>query len=247
MLLGVAALVNSAMSIWNASRGESEARQSLELALDQIGRAIRGASNVLHVSSTVLALDVDPSLDRNGDGYPDVDNNKNGLIDEEVMDLKGFLFAADKLPPDVTKDWSPGIQDVDDDQDGKLDGSDIENRSNNEVDLTFSSKDFSSAWQANGPDWLDVILFEKNGANLRMAFPNANPGSSQSNSATWSRVVMLDNLTSMVIVRQAKGSGKLAQDLLSVKLCVSVPGQIAGTTSRADICSQRLWRVGSPL
>ncbi len=60
------------------------------------------------LASAVLALTVDPSLDLDGDGTPDADNDRDGRIDED-------------LPGDVTNDFDPGIHGIDDDGDGFID------------------------------------------------------------------------------------------------------------------------------
>lgn len=249
ILLAVGSLVKSAMDTWNAGRAEAEARQGLEAALDQMEQAIRGASNVLVAADGILALDLDPTLDRNADGYPDADSNKNGLIDEEVRTLSGELLTANILPPDVTRDWAPGIKDVDDDRDGKIDWADETNNqnSNNETDLTYSATGFTTAWEASGPDWLDVVLFEQVSNRLRMSLPQLSAGTAAGSSGNWTRHVILENLVSMTVVKRAKGSGNRAMDVLRITLCVSVPGLAAGATARPDMCAYRQWRVGAPL
>ena len=57
----------------------------------------------------LLAVTLDPRIDRDGDGWPDADNDKDGRIDED-------------LGRDASKDGCAGLCDIDDDGDGLTDG-----------------------------------------------------------------------------------------------------------------------------
>jgi prepilin-type N-terminal cleavage/methylation domain-containing protein len=58
---------------------------------------------------TLVAVGLDPQLDRNGDGFADADNDADGLVDED-------------LPADYSNDGAAGIVGLDDDGDGIIDG-----------------------------------------------------------------------------------------------------------------------------
>ncbi len=56
----------------------------------------------------VLGLRLDPTLDRNRDGFVDVDNDHDGRVDED-------------WPRDISNDGRPGLRDLDDNNDGQVD------------------------------------------------------------------------------------------------------------------------------
>lgn len=62
-------------------------------------------------ASAVLALTLPFSVDLNGDGFPDADNDKDGRIDEDT-------------PADMNGDLQPGLAGIDDDGDGQVDEGD---------------------------------------------------------------------------------------------------------------------------
>lgn len=59
-------------------------------------------------ATAVLAVTLDPSIDIDGDGFADADNDKDGKVDED-------------FPNDVSNDSSPGLIGIDDDGDGAVD------------------------------------------------------------------------------------------------------------------------------
>ena len=59
-------------------------------------------------ATAVLAVTLPEDIDLNGDGFPDADDDQDGLIDED-------------LPDDVSNDSTPGIYLIDDDGDGLVD------------------------------------------------------------------------------------------------------------------------------
>ncbi len=78
------------------------------------------------LATAVLAITQDPTIDLNGDGIADVDNDGDGRIDED-------------FPADMTNDAKPGIRGIDDDGDGNVD----EGFSANDDDeyLSFADED----------------------------------------------------------------------------------------------------------
>lgn len=74
-------------------------------------RAERAATAHSESVRNVLVLSLDPTLDRNGDGFADADNDKDGRIDEDFAD-------------DMTNDGVAGVKGIDDDGDGAVDEGD---------------------------------------------------------------------------------------------------------------------------
>ncbi|HET8699160.1 MAG TPA: prepilin-type N-terminal cleavage/methylation domain-containing protein [Gammaproteobacteria bacterium] len=103
-----------------AASGTAELAQDAQFALDRMVDAVRASGKVLvpkperattaysESQRNVLAVTLDPTLDRDGDGFPDADNDRDGRIDED-------------LDEDATNDGAPGIVGVDDDGDGSID------------------------------------------------------------------------------------------------------------------------------
>jgi hypothetical protein len=89
-------------------------QRDARLALERIAAMVEASTRLmvpLEVTTAtrdVLAVALPPGLDRNGDGYADADNNKNGVVDDD-------------LPADETNDGGAGIIGIDDDGDGLVD------------------------------------------------------------------------------------------------------------------------------
>jgi hypothetical protein len=113
----------------------SQLEQDAQFAVDRIVDAVRASRRLLvpmpEVAATaysesqrnVLALTLDPTLDRDGNGFADADNDRDGRIDEDSSE-------------DMTNDLKSGIAGIDDDGDGGIDEDedrdDDEDDSNNE-------------------------------------------------------------------------------------------------------------------
>ncbi len=158
--------------------------------------------------TAVLAITLDPTLDRDGDGFFDADNDKDGRIDED-------------LASDRTNDAKPGIVGIDDDNDGSVDegslndddedGSSLEDPFNGVDDDGDGSVDEDNDDDMNqdglpgiagydddsdtvtdegnnkdddedglrDEDGLDPVVFYLDGATLWERMPNLNPGDGQ--------------------------------------------------------------------
>jgi hypothetical protein len=115
--------------------GASQLEQEAQFAVDRVIGAVRGSRRLLvplpEVAATaysesqrdVLAVTLDPTLDRDGNGFADADNDRDGRIDEDPSE-------------DMTNDLESGIVGIDDDGDGSVDEDedrdDDEDNSNNE-------------------------------------------------------------------------------------------------------------------
>jgi type II secretory pathway pseudopilin PulG len=101
-------------------REHAALNEDARFAMERMVTAVRGTSRLLlplgenpatawsESVRDVLAVTLDPSLDRDMDGFADADNDKDGLVDE---DSGG----------DVTEDFESGIVGIDDDGDGSVD------------------------------------------------------------------------------------------------------------------------------
>jgi type II secretory pathway pseudopilin PulG len=106
-----------------AATTSADLGQDAQFALDRMVDAVRASRKLLipmperagtaysESQRNVLAVTLDPTLDRDGDGFPDADNDRDGRIDED-------------LDENVTNDGAPGIVGVDDDGDGTADEGD---------------------------------------------------------------------------------------------------------------------------
>ncbi len=71
------------------------------------------------LATAVLAVTVPVDQDLDGDGFPDADNDRDGMIDEDI-------------PSDATRDGASGIRGIDDDGDGTVDESSPSNADDDE-------------------------------------------------------------------------------------------------------------------
>lgn len=78
-------------------------------------------------ATAVLAVTLDQAMDLDGDGFPDADNDRDGLLDED-------------WPGDNTNDADPGIHLIDDDGDGWVDDGFFNDQDDDER-LSFSNED----------------------------------------------------------------------------------------------------------
>lgn len=126
-------------------------QRDARLALERIAMMVEGSRSLLAplevttTSRNVLAVSLPPTLDRNGDGYADADNNKNGSIDDDIS-------------TDYTNDGAPGIKGIDDDGDGTIDnGSTSDNDENGSIATPVgagtgtSTYRFATCWWRSKP------------------------------------------------------------------------------------------------
>jgi len=262
LLLGVAYMVNLGMRSHDSGTAETEARQSLEFAMEHIGRALRETQDVLvpneivagRLERNVLAVSLSPVFDANADGYADTDDNRNGLADEEVRQFRtgqALQFPLrDPLPKDATNDDKPGIEGLDDDGDG--------NEDENVVDCTDrkSNDEESCLYAGSTPDsdWLNAVVFKteqtgsRTGQGYEVVLYMRKPNPKASNGTWWGRtkhilawdVQVLNSGQSVFNVKLDKAA---AHQTIEVTLCLNVR-DTRGNVVRAPVCAKRLWRVG---
>jgi len=120
LVLGINGLTGSAYEQWQYSNERQEMLSQGNFAMSRIIQAVNATRRVLiplvddpataysESQRNILAVTLDPGLDRDVDGFADGDNDKDGLIDEDI-------------PADNTFDGLPGLKGVDDNNDGLVD------------------------------------------------------------------------------------------------------------------------------
>ena len=100
--------------------GTSQLQQEAQFAVERMVDAVRASRRLLvpmpekaataysEAQRNVLAVTLDPALDRDGNGFADADNDRDGRVDEESSE-------------DMTNDLESGVVGVDDDGDGQID------------------------------------------------------------------------------------------------------------------------------
>jgi len=137
LLLAVGSLVPLARESQTAIQEQNRLIQETRFAMARMVRAVSGTRRLLlpfpdkpstnwreHVreetvppsspesgsikATAVLAVTLDAAIDLDGDGFPDADNDRDGLLDED-------------WPSDITYDFDPGVHLIDDDGNGWVD------------------------------------------------------------------------------------------------------------------------------
>ena len=116
-------VVGQSLHVQDAGLARQELTRQAQFAMARMTRAVRGAEHLFIPQNDnnatawdervrdVLALSLDPVVDRDEDGIADADNDGDGLVDED-------------LPGDKYNNGVPGISGIDDDGDGSVDESD---------------------------------------------------------------------------------------------------------------------------
>jgi prepilin-type N-terminal cleavage/methylation domain-containing protein len=122
LMLSLADVVTNTLAMNDDSRERNALTRDARFAMERMVRAVSRTQRLLvpmadkqstgHDESSfdpgVLAVTLDPTLDRDLDGSADADNDGDGRIDED-------------LPDDTSKDGKPGLIGIDDDNSGVAD------------------------------------------------------------------------------------------------------------------------------
>ena len=189
-------------------------QRDARLALERIAAMVEASTRLmvpLEVTTAtrdVLAVALPPELDRNGDGYADADNNKNGVVDDD-------------LPADETNDGGAGIIGIDDDGNGLVDyGVSV---ADNDENGTIGSAPVAPK---TGADWIDPVVYYRVGTQLVERLPNIAPF----NGNDYSVRPIADNVTAFSVTRIATGNRRYREVL--VQLTLTGPGGETGSWSR---------------
>jgi type II secretory pathway pseudopilin PulG len=120
LLGGLAGVTGQSLQAWTLVREREALTQGAQFAMERMVGAVRGTSRLMlplaenpatawsESVRDVLAVALDPGLDRDQDGFADADNDRDGRVDED-------------MPGDSNADGAPGILGIDDDGDGAID------------------------------------------------------------------------------------------------------------------------------
>lgn len=253
ILLGVMAVTDISLS---AGRYSAQ-RLTLDAELDQAITRIRDSvarTNTLRLPAAdnpatlvneslrdVLAVTLDPQLDRDLDGWADANN------DHDYEDLDGDTTRDDGEPQridedtgeDMNADGAAGIAGIDDDADGSVDEGNIEDDDEDgQKDEDYSGKDNDNDLQtgedvgkaaieggnddddgdgSEDEDWQDIVVFYLDGnGNLRQHLPGLSSGSGINAS---SDPILLSNVTQFSVKREYTRGGR--RPWISLNLTVS--------------------------
>lgn len=132
VMIGISGLISQSGQSLRESRENTLDSREIHWAMDRILRSIRRSPRLLlplvddpttpgtseHIRDLV-ALTLDPQIDRDGDGFADADNDEDGRVDED-------------LGADNHNDGAAGIPGIDDDLDGFTDEPTINGKDNDE-------------------------------------------------------------------------------------------------------------------
>lgn len=139
ILVGIAGVLEQALRAESATRERNDLTRQARFALDRMTRAV-SATNLLLVPLAenpgtawsesvrdpgVLAVTLDPTLDRDNDGWADGNNDKDFLdLNQNAVRDPGEPERIDEdLSEETSNDNAPGIVGIDDDGDGSIDES----------------------------------------------------------------------------------------------------------------------------
>ena len=149
-------------------------------------------------------------IDDNGNGQKDVENVNNN--DEDNLDLEDPINRIDDdgdgstdedVNNDMNGDGKPGIILVDDDLDGLID----EGLADDDDEDGLTSE-----------DWLDPVVYYRDGTQLMERMPNINPGSG----TDYTENPIADHVSQFLVKRSIGGNGSAV--LVSITLTLAPPG-----------------------
>ncbi len=120
LIAALGAVVGPTLNAWEVAQRDNQLTREARFAVDRMTAAVRGTTHLLVPRADdpntayseslrdVLALALDPTLDRDGNGFADADNDQDGRVNEDWT-------------PDNNNDNQPGIAGIDDDGDGVID------------------------------------------------------------------------------------------------------------------------------
>jgi type II secretory pathway pseudopilin PulG len=122
VILAISGVINNALQVREYSREQNDLTQQAQFAMQRMVTAVsRTRRLILPLADNpntaysesirdpgVLAVTLDPTLDRDSNGIADADNDGDGLLDEDPTG-------------DLTNDFATGVIGIDDDNDGQVD------------------------------------------------------------------------------------------------------------------------------
>lgn len=168
LMIGINGLVGTALQSESFSRSQNDTLQQARFAMQQMVRAVSGSRRLMlplgenpatawsESVRNVLAVTLDPTLDRDNDGWADANNDKDYLdVNNNGSRDAGEPERIDEdLPNDNNNDLAAGISGIDDNNDGSID--------NSSSPTPVTDNDEDSA--ANNEETLDQIDNDGDGA-----------------------------------------------------------------------------------
>lgn len=112
LLLGMGLVVNQSLDTWRIYKQQTDSQINASFAVTRIVEMIHHGERILIPQNSspraILAFSLGNTLDANGDGFADSDNDLDGRTNEDASG-------------DVSDDGAPGIIGLDDDNDGSVD------------------------------------------------------------------------------------------------------------------------------
>ena len=274
LIAALGGVVGPTLNAWELAQRDNQLTREARFAVDRMTAAVRGTSlliipraddpNTAYSESLrdVLAVALDPTWDRDRDGFADADNDKDGRIDED-------------WGRDNNNDGQAGISGIDDDGDGAIDevsaGDDDEDGTNNEDrrngldDDGDGSVDEDLHANMNGDgqpgvagvdddgdglidegdpedddedgavneDWLDTVVYFLSGTTLMERLPDVNASSG----TDFSTAPIAENVSLFEVERLLPAAGQRAL-LVRIRLELATP-------EGASILLESRVRVGS--
>jgi prepilin-type N-terminal cleavage/methylation domain-containing protein len=137
LIAGMQGLISLALNAESSTRARNDSLQQGRFAMQMMVKSVRMTRrlmiplgenpNTVYSESErdVLAVTLDPTLDRDKDGWADANNDKDYLDinGDSVRDAGEPELIDEDLPSDATNDAQDGIIGIDDDNDGLIDES----------------------------------------------------------------------------------------------------------------------------
>lgn len=168
ILVGIAGVLEQALRAESATRERNDLTRQARFAMDRMTAAVSGTRLLMLPLSEnpgtawsesvrepgVLAVTLDPTLDRDGDGWADANNDKDFLdLNQNATRDPGEPERIDEdLDNDATNDAKPGIAFIDDDGDGAVDEG---NSADDDEDGVFSNEDWLNGSDDDGDGTVD--------------------------------------------------------------------------------------------
>lgn len=283
LIAGMSGVVGQALRVWSVVDGRVDLTREGRFALDRIVSAVNATTNLLiprpedpatgysESVREVLAVTLDPTLDRDGDGFADADNDRDGSVDEDLdddntNDGRSGIFGIDDDNDGLIDEHSfrdddeDGFQNedrangLDDDGDGAVD-EDLDGDMNGDLDPGVSGVDddgdgFTDEGSyedddedgSTNEDWLDPVVYFLNGTTLMERIPNLDPV----DGTDFSESVLAENVSRFRVERIPPTPNDRAL-LLSVTLELSGPeGQVVSFSSMVRVGGGLGIETGTP-
>jgi len=201
LMAAVGTAMYQSMNAWSASNERNELNRQAQLAMQRVTAAVLGTKHLLvplaenpatawsEAVRDVLAVTLDPTLDRDGDGFADAYNDKDGKVDEDLpadndndgvagifgLDSNGDGLVNNGAAGDNAEDGQSGedpVNGTDDDGDGSIDEDIPAHMAGGAQGVPFQDDDGDGR---TNEDWYDVVAYYVKNGSLVERMPNINP------------------------------------------------------------------------